>query len=633
MQSMMKKLKYRERTILAILGASSIIYITVLTIFFIRFKNESYSSSLKLVDEVADSYADKISSELNVDIGISRSLAYSFLGYKSIKQSDRWDIYKAMLLEVIKKTPEYVSTWGSYEFSAYDIFYKKNFGRKMLTAFSLNNQYIVTELDRNMDGDIVGSTYNSIKQNKQEWVDEPYFYSLTQDGKNEVLLTSICVPIMESGRFIGLAGVDVSLTRYQKYTDQVNPFKGSYAILISNKGKNITSFNGSKINVSFNDIEPNIAKEYNVLEKIQRGEKFSAFKKGLDGSKSYMRFTPIQIGNSTTPWSLLVVSPLDVVLEQSKNTLKLLIIIGLAGIIVLGIVISIVANRLVDNIIQFINFSKHINNGDLSKSITISRSDEIGDLASSLEGMKNSLSKMVSSIKEGSGNIAIATNALSQSSNQLASDANKQAAIVEEVASSMEEIVANIQQNSHNAKETEIIIKIAADGVKKGSTATFQASESMQQIANKVKIITDIAFQTNLLALNAAVEAARAGEHGRGFSVVAAEVRKLAERSRLAADEIVTLIDNGVKTSNNAGETLKKIIPDIERTVVLIQEITSASIEQSEGSNQVSNSIQEINQITQANSISSEEIASNAEELSLHAEQLMQLIQFFKTEK
>lgn len=630
---MLKKLRYREKTILAILGISSIIYIIIFTIFFIRFKNESYSNSLKLVDEVADSYANKIVSELQVDVGISRSLAYSFLGYRNIKQSDRWDIYKAILLEVIKKTPDYVSTWGSYEYSAYDSFYTKDYGRKSLTAFSMNNQYTITDLDKNMEGDIVGSSYYTIKQLKQEWIDEPYFYSLTQDGKNEVLVTSVCVPILEENKYIGLAGVDVSLNRYQKYTDQVNPFKGSYSILMSNKCKTITSHKGNKANTPFSEIEPTIVKEYNILAKVQAGEKFSVIKKDLDGNKFYMRFTPIQIGRSSTPWSLLVVSPLNVVLEQSTNTLKLLIIIGLAGLLILGIVISIIANKLVHNIIQFTNFSKHINEGDLSKSIVISRTDEIGELASSLEGMKNSLKKMVYSIREGNENIVSASSVLSRSSQQVASDANRQAAVVEEVASSMEEIVANIQQNSHNAKETEILIKVTAEGVKKGSDATIHASKSMQLIANKVQIITDIAFQTNLLALNAAVEAARAGEHGRGFSVVAAEVRKLAERSRIAADEIVKLIDDGVKTSNNAGETLIKILPDIERTVILIQEITSASVEQSQGSNQISASIQHINSITQANATSSEEIASNAEELALQAEQLMQLIEFFKTER
>lgn len=627
---MFKNLKYREKTLYTILGISSLIYVVIFAFFFVRFKDESRSNAIKYVDEVASAYSNRITAELQVDVGISRALAYSFLGYRSIKQSERWRIYKSMLQEVIKKTPDYVSVWASYEYSAFDSTYKKSYGRKSFTALRMDGRYDFTDLDKNMDGDIVGSNYHSIKQAKREWIDEPYFYSLTQDGKNEVLLTSICVPILENGNYIGLAGVDVALSRYQKLTDMVKPFEGSYAIMLSNKGMTITSGNGSSINVPYETVNPEIAKRYSIVERIGKGERFSIFGKDAKGKEQYMSFSPIYIGSSTTPWALLVVTPMDVVLAKSRSTLQLLIFIGILGLIILGFVLSIIANRLVDNILLFTDFSKSINAGDLSRSITINREDEIGELARSLEGMKNSLKGMVESIREGSDSIVNASEVLNSSSQQLATDANRQAAIVEEVASSMEEMVANIHSNSLNAKEAEKIVRVAAEGVKKGSEATMQASNSMEQIAARIRVITDIAFQTNLLALNAAVEAARAGEHGRGFSVVAAEVRKLAERSRMAADEIVKLISDGVKTSNAAGESLRNIVAEIDRTVNLVEEISVASVEQAEGSNQINSSIQDINAITQANATSSEEISSNAEMLADQAEKLRGMIDFFK---
>jgi methyl-accepting chemotaxis protein len=627
---MFKDLKYREKTLFTILGISSLIYVVIFSFFFVRFRDESRSNAIKYVDEVASAYSNRITAELQVDVGISRALAYSFLGYRSIKQSERWRIYKSMLQEVIKKTPDYVSVWASYEYSAFDSTYKKSYGRKSFTALRMDGRYEFTDLDKNMDGDIVGSSYHSIKQAKREWIDEPYFYSLTQDGKNEVLLTSICVPILENGNYIGLAGVDVALSRYQKLTDMVKPFEGSYAIMLSNKGMTITSGNGSSINVPYESVNPEISKRYSITERIGKGEKFSIFGTDATGKEQYMSFSPIYIGSSTTPWALLVVTPMEVVLAKSKSTLQLLVIIGILGLIVLGFVLSFIANRLVDNILLFTDFSKSINAGDLSRSITINREDEIGELARSLEGMKNSLKSMVESIREGSDSIVNASEVLNSSSQQLATDANRQAAIVEEVASSMEEMVANIHSNSLNAKETERIVRVAAEGVKKGSEATMQASNSMEQIAARIRVITDIAFQTNLLALNAAVEAARAGEHGRGFSVVAAEVRKLAERSRMAADEIVKLISDGVKTSNAAGESLRNIVAEIDRTVSLVKEISVASVEQAEGSNQINASIQDINAITQANATSSEEISSNAEMLADQAEKLRGMIDFFK---
>lgn len=194
----------------------------------------------------------------------------------------------------------------------------------------------------------------------------------------------------------------------------------------------------------------------------------------------------------------------------------------------------------------------------------------------------------------------------------------------------MEEITANIQQNSINARETEKIVEKAANGIIKGNEATHSAIETMKQIQSKIQIITDIAFQTNILALNAAVEAARAGEHGRGFAVVAAEVRKLAERSRTAADEIVKATEAGVKTAITAGEMLNNIIPEIQKTVQLVQEISMASQEQANGSNQISTAIQEINVITQTNAAAAENIASNAELLAQQTQELENLVDFFK---
>ncbi len=304
---------------------------------------------------------------------------------------------------------------------------------------------------------------------------------------------------------------------------------------------------------------------------------------------------------------------------------------GLLIAIILGIILAMSITRLITKPInQGVTFAKQIADGDLTAKIDVYQNDEIGELAEALRGMVQKLKSIVGSILSGSDNIANASIQLSATSQQMSQGATEQASSAEEVSSSMEEMVSNIQQNTDNSQQTEKIATQAVDGIRKGSDSTNVAVSSMKEIAEKIMIINDIAFQTNILALNAAVEAARAGEHGKGFAVVAAEVRKLAERSKVSADEIVNLSRNGVDISEKAGEQLQTIVPEIEKTAKLVQEISAASLEQNSGADQINNAIQQLNQIVQQNAAASEEMATSSEELSSQAEQLKETVMFFK---
>ena len=189
---------------------------------------------------------------------------------------------------------------------------------------------------------------------------------------------------------------------------------------------------------------------------------------------------------------------------------------------------------------------------------------------------------------------------------------------------------ASIAQNNENAKVTgDIATKSSSDAVT-GGQAVKETVSAMHQIAQKIAVVDDIAYQTNLLALNAAIEAGRAGEHGKGFAVVAAEVRKLAERSQVAAEEISGLAKGSVGLAERAGGLLDTMVPSIQRTSDLVQEIAAASSEQAGGVGQINGALSQISQAVQQNAAAAEELASSSEEVSAQAEELQSMMGFFK---
>ncbi|PIQ07547.1 MAG: chemotaxis protein [Ignavibacteriales bacterium CG18_big_fil_WC_8_21_14_2_50_31_20] len=313
-------------------------------------------------------------------------------------------------------------------------------------------------------------------------------------------------------------------------------------------------------------------------------------------------------------------------------TTTMLIILGFGILIAIGLGLFI--SRIITSALnKGLRLAELVSSGDLTEQIDLDQKDEFGQLAVALNKMVDKLKEIVESVKSASDNVAGGSQELSSSSEQMSQGATEQAAAAEEASSSMEQMTSNIKQNADNAQQTEKIALKSSEDAKEGGKAVTETAEAMKEIAGKISIIEEIARQTNLLALNAAIEAARAGEHGKGFAVVASEVRKLAERSQTAAAEINTLSASSIKVAEKAGELLTKIVPDIQRTSELVQEITASSNEQNSGAEQINSAIQQLNQVIQQNASASEEMSSTAEELSSQAEQLQETMAFFKIDE
>jgi methyl-accepting chemotaxis protein len=325
--------------------------------------------------------------------------------------------------------------------------------------------------------------------------------------------------------------------------------------------------------------------------------------------------------------------------DKMKNALiksdrsKIFMISLIAVTLILGLVIgTLITRNIVRPLTESISIANALAGGNLTVDIAVKGADETGMLLTALKNMADKLRNVVIDVKTASDNVASGSQQLSAGAGQMSQGTAEQAASTEQASSSIEEMNATIKQNADNAMQTEKIALKSATDAQESGRAVSQTVTAMKDIAEKISIIEEIARQTNLLALNAAIEAARAGEHGKGFAVVAAEVRMLAERSQQAAGEISQLSSSSVQIAEQAGQMLAKLVPDIQKTAELVQEITASSKEQSSGADQINGAIQQLNRVVQQNAGASEEMASTAEELSSQADQLQATISFFKVD-
>ncbi|NOQ24422.1 MAG: HAMP domain-containing protein [Bacteroidales bacterium] len=471
------------------------------------------------------------------------------------------------------------------------------------------------------ESEITAPWYWDPKMQMNEVVTDPVIYPI--QGR-DVFMISFMTPIIQQGSFLGATGIDIEVNFLQKLIEEANIFNGFADISVLSTG-GMYAANSEKPEL----VGKNLADVYDNYSTLLSDIKLKKARI-IQTDESIEIYEPIQLGTSNTPWQVQISLPLEVITESANKMMYTMMGIGLLLTIFGILAIYILINNLLKPLSSLVQIVKKVSEGDLNEMPDLSeKNDEIFILGNAIKEMVLKLRDIVLSIATGADNITSASQQVSSGSQQLSQGASEQASSAEEVSSSMEEMAANIQQNTDNAQQTEKISVEASIEIGKVESSAKESLESIRQIAEKITIVNDIAFQTNILALNAAVEAARAGEHGKGFAVVAAEVRKLAERSKVAADEIMSLSTRSVNVTEESGNLMGKIIPDIQKTSKLVQEIAAASMEQNSGADQINSAIQQLNQVTQQNAAASEELATSSEELASQAQQLKENISYF----
>lgn len=417
-------------------------------------------------------------------------------------------------------------------------------------------------------------------------------------------------PMLENGKMVGYTSVRVKPTR-----EQVAAAEKAYRA-IKNGSKDIAVFEGAVVQKTLLD-------RFALLQNLSINAKILlAF--GLLGAV----------------FLLCILAALS----APKETARLLVTLASVG---LGVVVAsgyLLRSTVVTPLIQVSADLAQMSAGDLTGKIQARGNDEITQLVQGLRVLQTNVKLLVGQIKEATDVVNTGAAEIASGNADLSARTESQASSLEETASSMEELTSTVKQNADNAREANGLVLAASGTAAKGGEAVAQAvdtmgsiKESSRKIVEIIGVIDDIAFQTNILALNAAVEAARAGEQGRGFAVVATEVRNLAQRSAGAAKEIKALIGDSVekveagsRIVDDAGATMNEIVAQVRRVAGYMSDITNASLEQSQGIEQVNQAIVQMDEVTQQNSALVEQAAAAAENMQSQAIDLAGLVRTFK---
>lgn len=439
-------------------------------------------------------------------------------------------------------------------------------------------------------------------------------------------------PIKDNGATIGMVGAGIKLGFLNEMMDFLKYGETGHGIIYAADGTILAHPNNDLVMTNGYDIQGGNAQEKEIIRDLTKhvlsGET-GVLPYTYSGENKFAFYTTV----ATTGWGIATTVDEQELFMAANQLIRLILIAIIIVTVLLICIISYLSYRIVKPVADLKTFGEALATGDLTVELSVKSRDEIGLLSDTFNVFLHKIRDVLGVITELSAKVSESAERMSDVTEGFAQSAQTQATTSEEVSSTMEEMLSNIAQNADNAKQTEQIARKSSEDASESERTVQSAVDAMTKISEKISVIEDIAYQTNLLALNAAIEAARAGEAGRGFSVVATEVKKLAEQSQNAAGEIISLAKTTAEEATKSGEMLRSLVPSIQRTAELVQEISLASAEQNSGADQINGAIEELDGVIQSSASSSEEIASTTEEMAKMAQELVSMVSFFKMKK
>jgi methyl-accepting chemotaxis protein len=414
----MKKRQRRLQTKLQlpILITSILVFGFSIAFVALRTHQLAVSDAKTIVNTTAREYANLVTAALEQDINVSRTFAQTLLGYLEARNNEVIDLTLLTLSKSIEKYPEIYATWVSYELRALDPTWNLGHGRRRITYHRDGNSLTSKDEKLDLQGDNISGIYYFAKTNKHELVTNPYYFSYSGNEADQILETSICIPLLRGTEFLGLAGVDISLERFGQVIDAIKPFRGSEAMLLANNGQIVAFPNKKYVGKLYTDLNKTDNEKFQILENVKNGIAFN-YETTLMNKPFYVTYVPILLGESKTPWSLQIAAPLDVILERSSQNIRLALIIGFIGLVILSLLIWYIAHNIILPIKDTTHMLKIIAEGNLSKvsRLQVHSGDEIETMSNSLNQLIDSLKQMASFAKDiGQGKLDSEYNLLSR---------------------------------------------------------------------------------------------------------------------------------------------------------------------------------------------------------------------------